>query len=209
MKKTQSNNVIPITQAKKLKPVNTRKKIIDAYIELITKQGFSATTHKQLAEKTQVSSSTIYHHFAKKTDLYEALIDRAHKKFLTLIDDEDMFAGTLETRVSLLVSLSWDFFQSQLYLASLEIRIMTRKDPIMVGAAELSEHYDTKRTQRLRQILVGANVNDRELWEALTYGHTTLIGLCHETIRKPKLDNIDSYLWRISRNMVKMLKSAD
>ena len=209
MKKTQSNNVIPITQAKKLNPVSTREKIIDAYIELINQQGFAATTHKQLAERVKVSSSTIYYHFAKKTDLYEALFDRSHKKFLRLIDDDDMFTGKLEARVDLLTSLSWDFFQSELCLASLEIRIATRNDQIMAGASKITEHYDIKRTERLRQILAGNNVNDRELWETLTYAHISLVGLTYETIRNPKLANIGDYLSRISRNTYEMLKPPD
>ena len=209
MKKTQSNNVIPITQAKKLNPVSTREKIIDAYIELINQQGFAATTHKQLAERVKVSSSTIYYHFAKKTDLYEALFDHAHKKILRLIDDDDMFTGKLEARVDLLTSLSWDFFQSEPYLASLEIRIATRNDQIMPGASEVTEHYDQKGTERLRQILAGNNLNDRELWEALTYARISLVGLTYETIRNPKLANIGDYLSRISRNTFEMLKPPD
>ena len=207
MKKTQSNNVISITQAKNFIPVNTREKIIDAYIELITKQGFAVTTHKQLAEKAKVCSSTIYYHFGGKTDLYEALFKRAHKKFLQLIDNEYIFAGDLEERVSLLVSLSWHFFQSQLYIATLEIRMVTRNDQINSSISAITEYYDKKRLQRLRQILIGVDVNDRELWEALAYAHISLIGLSYECIRKPRMTNLGGFLRRISRNTVKMLKS--
>ena len=208
MEKNQSNNVLSISLAKKLNPVSTRGKIINTYIELITKQGFAATTNKLLAEKAKVSESTIYYHFAKKTVLYEAVFQHAHNKFLELIEDDDMFFGKLEDRVTLLTSLSWHYLQSPLYSATMEIRLVTRNDKMMKSISHLTEYFK-KRNQRLRQILVESKVSDRQFREALTHFYISLIGLSYETIRKPKLANIGGYLRRISRNTVKMLKPPD
>ena len=209
MEKNESNNVVSITQAKKLNPVNTRERIIDAYIELITKQGFAATTHKQLAEKAKVSSSTIYYHFAKKTDLYETLFHHIHKKHLALFDNEDLFTGKLEARVTLFISLVWQYTQSPLYWIMMEIRLVIRNDQMMARTLNHPESFLKKRNQRFTLILAGSKVSDRKVREAVTYANISLIGLSYETVRNPKLANIGGYLRRISRNMVKMLKSPD
>ncbi len=55
----------------------TRQSILDAAYDLITKQGYAATSMRQIAEKAGLSPGSIYNHFASKADVFRAiLVDR-------------------------------------------------------------------------------------------------------------------------------------
>ena len=55
----------------------TRQSILDAAYDLITKQGYAATSMRQIAEKAGLSLGSIYNHFASKADVFRAiLVDR-------------------------------------------------------------------------------------------------------------------------------------
>jgi AcrR family transcriptional regulator len=53
---------------------NTRQDLIDAALSLFSRQGYAATTVRQIAEAVGVRDSAIYAHFNAKTELLEALI---------------------------------------------------------------------------------------------------------------------------------------
>lgn len=52
----------------------TRQKIMTAFIELLSKQGYAATTTKQIAATAGVNESTIYRHFDGKWALVEEFV---------------------------------------------------------------------------------------------------------------------------------------
>lgn len=55
---------------------NTRENILDVAETLIMEHGFGATSIDQILEQTGVTKGAFFHHFRKKTDLAQALIDR-------------------------------------------------------------------------------------------------------------------------------------
>jgi AcrR family transcriptional regulator len=65
------------TQIALSKGEQTRQSILDAAYDLITKQGYAATSMRQIAEKAGLSLGSIYNHFASKADVFRAiLVDR-------------------------------------------------------------------------------------------------------------------------------------
>lgn len=59
--------------------------VLDAGLELFSRQGFRATTLRQIAERAGLSVGNIYHHFESKHEIYQQLIDRYWKR---LVDPE-------------------------------------------------------------------------------------------------------------------------
>lgn len=57
----------------------TRKKIIEAAMELFNKQGFYDTTMEQIAEKADVAKKTLYNHFPVKEAIVSEYIQRDFK----------------------------------------------------------------------------------------------------------------------------------
>ncbi|WP_099192566.1 TetR/AcrR family transcriptional regulator [Tepidibacter mesophilus] len=54
----------------------TRKKILEASIEVFAQKGFSSTTTLEIAQKAQVAEVTLFRHFSKKRDiLHFAVLD--------------------------------------------------------------------------------------------------------------------------------------
>jgi TetR/AcrR family transcriptional regulator len=60
--------------------VDRRRQIIRVAIELFSKRGFRGTTTKQIAEAAGISEAIIFRHFAKKQDLYTAILDDKWKE---------------------------------------------------------------------------------------------------------------------------------
>jgi AcrR family transcriptional regulator len=58
---------------------DTTEKILETARGLFESQGFSATSMRQIAEKTGIGKATIYHHFKDKNALFLALLDQAGK----------------------------------------------------------------------------------------------------------------------------------
>ena len=55
-------------------PEDTRQRILDVALELIGRQGFAATTTRELAERLGFSKAALYYHFKTKDELLTALI---------------------------------------------------------------------------------------------------------------------------------------
>jgi TetR/AcrR family acrAB operon transcriptional repressor len=62
---------------KKEKALVTRQTILDAAEEVFFETGFSGATLEKIAHRSQVTRGAIYWHFANKTEVLEAVIDRA------------------------------------------------------------------------------------------------------------------------------------
>src|SRR5437762_1771431 len=52
-----------------------RNQIVAVAMDLFASKGFNGTTTKEIAEAAGVSEAIIFRHFAKKKDLYSAIID--------------------------------------------------------------------------------------------------------------------------------------
>lgn len=56
--------------------------ILDAALALFSKQGFGATTMRQIAERAGLSVGNIYHHFPDKEAIFERLLERYWERLL-------------------------------------------------------------------------------------------------------------------------------
>lgn len=52
-----------------------RAQIVSVATELFAKKGFKGTTTREIASKARISEAVIFKHFARKEDLYKAIID--------------------------------------------------------------------------------------------------------------------------------------
>jgi AcrR family transcriptional regulator len=54
---------------------STRQRILDAALELFARQGFAATSVRELARAVDLRESSLYNHFAGKAAIFHALVD--------------------------------------------------------------------------------------------------------------------------------------
>nr|WP_042195729.1 TetR/AcrR family transcriptional regulator [Kibdelosporangium sp. MJ126-NF4]CEL22187.1 Transcriptional regulator, TetR family [Kibdelosporangium sp. MJ126-NF4]CTQ92968.1 Transcriptional regulator, TetR family [Kibdelosporangium sp. MJ126-NF4] len=64
----------------------TRDLLLDAALELFARQGFAATTVRQIAAEVGVRDSAIYGHFAGKQAIYDALVAEAGPASFEFLD---------------------------------------------------------------------------------------------------------------------------
>jgi AcrR family transcriptional regulator len=82
------------TPAKKIassdKPQDRKEQILDAALELFTKQGYEGTSIDNIREKSGFNSkASLYTHFKSKEEISEALTTRILAKIQTLVIDAD------------------------------------------------------------------------------------------------------------------------
>jgi TetR/AcrR family transcriptional regulator len=69
-------------------PTKTRDLILNAAETLFARQGYQATTIKQVASQVGVQGPALYKHFTNKRALFEEVLERLFTPFATLLTDE-------------------------------------------------------------------------------------------------------------------------
>ena len=64
----------------------TREAILNAGRRLFGERGFAATTMDDIAEQAQVAKGAVYHHFATKEAVFEAVFDSASRDLVTEVE---------------------------------------------------------------------------------------------------------------------------
>jgi AcrR family transcriptional regulator len=64
----------------------SRAQILEAALELISHQGYKATSIREIAERAGVSTGNVYHHFRDKDAIFRALLDQ----YWAAIEDPDL-----------------------------------------------------------------------------------------------------------------------
>ena len=92
----------------------TRERILDAALELFSKQGAQATTMTEVARRADVSPTTVSNHFATQDSLIEAVVSRVFDDIQ--VPDSTIFAGTrsMAGRLRVLTSSIYAFFERTL-----------------------------------------------------------------------------------------------
>lgn len=95
-------------------PEETVKLILDAATRLFTKKGYDATSLQDIINDTNLSKGAIYHHFASKEEIFEAIAKRSGEKnstALAKIRDDHTLSG-IEKLQSIFKTALFDSNQS-------------------------------------------------------------------------------------------------
>jgi AcrR family transcriptional regulator len=57
------------------KSERSRRQVLDAGLQLFSRQGYRATTVREIAETAGVSTGNVYHHFPDKESIFRSLLD--------------------------------------------------------------------------------------------------------------------------------------
>ena len=74
----------------------TRQAILDAAHKLIIKQGFAATSMRQIAERAGLALGGTYNHFASKEEVFRAIVAERHPFFQIIPILNSVEGGTVE-----------------------------------------------------------------------------------------------------------------
>jgi AcrR family transcriptional regulator len=84
-----------VREVAKRDPAGRRQAILDAALDLFARRGFQGTSVREIARGVGVNEATLYHYFASKADILDAIID------ILLEERNDALAALEDPRVSL------------------------------------------------------------------------------------------------------------
>ena len=184
-----------------------REKIIGAAISLIRNGGFAAASSSRIAQQAGFTWGAAQHHFGSKEEILDAVLDLSHAEFTQLMEDARLRTGSREARVELFIGLMWQHYQSDVYLAALEILLAARGRQDSVQSI-ITERQSRGHVTTLREIFPDSRLDDRQMLEALEFVHCFLSGLTIESVFETQTDNADQFVRRIRSVFTAMLDGA-
>lgn len=187
-----------------LKTKLTREKIINAVVSLLKEGGISAASSSKIAQRAGITWGAAQHHFGSKEEILAAIMELSHEEFTDLMSDPTLRRGSLADRVDLFVDRMWEHYQSDIYLAALEILLAGRSadDPT---PSLMSERQGRGHTKTLREIFHDSKLDDKRLLESLIFVHCFMTGLTIERVFESKVPNVGRHLQRIKLVLLTML----
>lgn len=191
-----------------LKARLTREKILNAVIALIKEGGFGAASSSKIAKRAGVTWGAVQHHFGSKDDILEAILDMSHEQFTASMQVPELKQGSMADRVERFVHKMWEHYQSELYLAAMEILLATRGLRDEEYAARRTREQGKTHLRLMREIFPDAAITDEQCREALIFCHSTLTGLTLERVLEPQTRDFSRYLQRIKLMLLGMLSGV-
>ena len=107
----------------------TANRILDIAEELFARQGFDATSLRQIAELAQIQQPGLYKHFASKEALYQQVFDRALRPLTDVMDDVLAHRSDAATLLLMTDKLT-DHLAQHPAVAKLLVRAAIAPDPV-------------------------------------------------------------------------------
>jgi len=107
----------------------TRRKLIDATIQVLQARGAARMTMAEVAEKAGLTRGAIQYHFETPTELLKATVVEIAERMGGIIDIGALRQMDLGARIDALIDANWQAYTSGNYVAFLEIAIQGRIEP--------------------------------------------------------------------------------
>ncbi len=148
-----------MSEAKPKKRDVTRKKVIQAAIDSIYRDGFHAAHTNRIAEEAGVSWGVLQYHFGDKDGLLQAVIDHIFEDFTATLSSVELDGDDLHQRLSQLIDAVWGLISGKEYRVSIAILRNAGKDKssringqrqVNQWAARISELWDDLLPEEIR-----------------------------------------------------------
>jgi AcrR family transcriptional regulator len=125
------------TQAERTAAMRTR--LLDATIESLVTYGYAGTTTPRVAELAGVTRGAQIHHFRSKEDLVVAAIEHlAQQRAQGAIRELGRVQASPDP-VSMVLDFLWEAHQGPMFIATLELWVAARTDPVLARQIERVE----------------------------------------------------------------------
>ena len=106
----------------------TRQKIIQAAVRIISESGFKKASLGQIAAEAGVTTGAIQHHFGDKAGILFAVIEMSFGQLSTSISTLNIEKEDMEHRITQFIEIIWGGYSDPLYWTSLEIIMNMKND---------------------------------------------------------------------------------
>jgi len=112
------------TQAERTE--ETRRRILDASVDLLASKGYAAFRTADVAEVAGVSRGAQTHHFPSKDDLVVAVVEHVFERASEMGRKRAHQVKSVDEAIKALIADSQEFFFSELFLIALDLAIQAR-----------------------------------------------------------------------------------
>jgi AcrR family transcriptional regulator len=92
--------------------IETRNTILEASLELISQNGYDATSVAQICQGAQISKGAFYHHFSSKQELFLALMDTWLASVVDLFQTAGENAASIPEALDRMAAISGGLFDA-------------------------------------------------------------------------------------------------
>ena len=179
----------------------TTNKLIEATIEVVNENGYSGLRAAAITKKAGVTWGAVQHLFGDKENLLLTVANRTYEELSLALNADISPTAGLEKRVEQIVDLTWKAYQSEAYLAMVEILRGSRSQAAFnkeLLKRQQSVNEDVRNTWL--RIFSTSDIDERVIDDARDLVTLTLSGLAARRIflRSKKDPN----------NILSMLKEA-
>jgi AcrR family transcriptional regulator len=127
-----------------------RQKILAAAVSVFAERGYEATRVGDIASEAGVAYGLVYHYFASKDAVLEAVFREAWGRLLSAIAQAEQMAGTAPERLGLVVKIVLRSWRDDPDLVRLLVREVTRNPHIQDELDEIGQAFTS-----LERIIAG------------------------------------------------------
>ena len=144
-----------VTDATDLDRAGARRRILDATAALVLEHGVAGVAQRQIAEQVGIKAASLYHHFASKNEIVEAVfrqgIDVMERAFdqaaATDADGRDRFAAHVRAHLSAL-------FENGPYTAAHVTAFRTAPAEVRDAVVPMRDAYEARWTDLLDELAI-------------------------------------------------------
>lgn len=188
----------------------TRRKLIDAAVDLIVDIGFASVTTTLVADRAGVSRGAMQHHFNTRSDLLLAVVDEIWVRMHGSMELSQLNQASLEDRVDAIVDRYWQSFSDQLFSAVLDIWLGVRADPKLFERIDANlQNVFAESADHWRTSFADLDIPADRLMLAHELLRSTIRGLAlrrvfgeanHSSITKAEVDAVRRFILAILKN---------
>ena len=124
------DRIVRRTQAERT--AATRSRVLDATVDSLVEDGYTATTISRIQERAGVARGTLLHHFPTRAALLVAVVEDIAARRLDVLDGHAALRPSGDWDAA--IDLIWRDLQSPSFLAALELWVAARTDPDLRSA---------------------------------------------------------------------------
>ncbi|MBF6202310.1 TetR/AcrR family transcriptional regulator, partial [Nocardia cyriacigeorgica] len=109
-------------------------RLLDATIDCLVEYGYTGTTTPRVAERAGVTRGAQVHHFGSKHDLVVAAINHLAERRVAAAMSEMTQVRVGDDPVGTALEFLWDLHQGPLFVATVELWVAGRTDPVLAAA---------------------------------------------------------------------------
>ncbi|EWC40165.1 TetR family transcriptional regulator [Stutzerimonas stutzeri] len=167
----------------------TRLKIIEAALELFSRNGYSNTTLAMIAETAGFSRGPIYWHFKSKDELYEAVLAYSQEPLEQLIEHSRELAAEPAGALAHFIN-EWFrlLLEERWYRQSFEILLnKTELTAQMASTLKRERKLTRAMVQLLEELIATARQDGQSARSLAVLLYSSLMGITHTWLLSPKL----------------------